>query len=320
MLSIRFEFDLDLFLSLKVLLTFNIRYFKGELSMSQNKATTPSGKKKIQKLPHKTVVGFLGSGNMAEALIRGIIDTNLTDADKIIAADVSKERLQYISDTYKIETTENIADMAKRADVIFISTKPNQVKDALQSIAKEISSKKLLISIAAGVTIHSIESILKGEIPIIRVMPNTPALVLSGMTAISPGSSAKDEHMKIAHSIFSAVGEAVVVDEGLINAVTAVSGSGPAYIFMIIEAMADGGVRVGLPRDIATKLSAQTVLGAAKMVIETGKHPGQLKDMVASPGGTTIEALSVLEDNGVRGAFIEAVEAAFLRALEMSEE
>jgi len=288
--------------------------------MSQNEKKAPNGKKKIEKLPDKTVVGFLGSGNMAEALMRGIIDTGLADADKIIAADVSKKRLKYISDTYKIETTENSADMVKRSDVIFIATKPTQITDALQLVAKEINSKKLLISIAAGITLSSLESILKEEIPIIRVMPNTPSLVQSGMAAISPGSSATDEHMEIAFSIFSAVGEAIVVDEGLIDAVTAVSGSGPAYIFVIIEAMADGGVRVGLPRDIATKLAAQTVLGAAKMVMETGKHPGLLKDMVASPGGTTIEALSVLEDNGVRGAFIEAVEAAFVRAVEMGEE
>ncbi|MBN1574709.1 MAG: pyrroline-5-carboxylate reductase [Deltaproteobacteria bacterium] len=267
----------------------------------------------------KMTVGFLGSGNMAEALIRGILGTGRAGADRIIATDISRDRLKYISETYSVKTAENPVDMARGSDVIFIATKPAQIGEALRSVNDVIDQKKLVISIAAGITIAFIEQRLKKNVPVIRVMPNTPALVLAGMAALSAGSSATDEHMQIALSIFSAVGEAVVVDEGLIDAVTALSGSGPAYVFMVIEAMADGGVKAGLSRHIALKLAAQTVMGAAKMVIETGRHPGELKDMVTSPGGTTIEALSVLEDNGVRGAFIEAVEAAFLKAKELGK-
>jgi pyrroline-5-carboxylate reductase len=267
----------------------------------------------------KMTVGFLGSGNMAEALIKGILGAGGAGADKIVATDISRERLEYISETYGVKTTESPVDMARGSDVIFIATKPAQVGEALKSMATVVDQKKLVVSIAAGITIAFIEQRLKKNVPVIRVMPNTPALVMAGMAALSAGSSATEEHIQTALTTFSAVGEAVVVDEGLIDAVTALSGSGPAYVFMVIEAMADGGVKAGLKRDIALKLAAQTVMGAAKMVIETGRHPGVLKDMVTSPGGTTIEALSVLEDNGVRGAFIEAVEAAFEKAKELGK-
>lgn len=288
--------------------------------MARLKKETSAGKIKAEKALDKKTFGFLGSGNMAEALIKGIINGGLAEADRIIAADISKKRLKYISETYGVKTTDNANDMAKNSNVIFVATKPNIVEEALKSVADAIDPKKLVISIAAGVKMSFIESILKKGVPVIRVMPNTPALVLSGMTALSAGSSTSEEHIQIALSIFSAVGEVVVVDENLIDAVTALSGSGPAYIFMVIEAMADGGVKAGLPKDIAEKLATQTVLGAAKMVIETGKHPGELRDMVTSPGGTTIEALSVLNNRKVREAFIEAVEAAFLRAKELGKE
>jgi pyrroline-5-carboxylate reductase len=264
-------------------------------------------------------VGFLGAGNMAEALIRGILSVGSTGADNIVATDISKERLEYISKAHGVKTTESPADMAKKSDVIFIATKPAQVGEALKSVNNVIDQKKLVISIAAGISTAFIEQRLKKNVPVIRVMPNTPALVLSGMAALSAGSAATEKHVQLARSILSDVGETVVVEEGMIDAVTALSGSGPAYIFVVIDAMADGGVKVGLKRDVALRLAAQTVLGAAKMVLETGMHPGELKDMVASPGGTTIEALSVVEESGIRGAFILAVEAAFRRAKELEK-
>jgi len=262
-------------------------------------------------------IGFIGCGNMAEALIRGILEKGLFEKADITCFDISESRLKYVSGTFGVNLAKKNNEVVFNSDIVFLATKPPQVLGVINDIAGSIKSEKLLISIAAGVSIDFIQSRLT-KVPVIRVMPNTPALVLSGMSALSAGEFAKGEHIEAALKVFGGVGEAIEVDEGMIDAVTALSGSGPAYVFLIIEAMADGGVRAGLPRDIAQKLAAQTVFGAAKMVIETKKHPGELKDMVTSPGGTTIEGLSVLEDNGVRGAIIEAVEAAFLKAKELS--
>ena len=262
-------------------------------------------------------IGFIGCGNMAEALIRGILEKRLFEKTDITCFDVSEDRLKYVSGAFGVNSAKENSEVVSNSDIIFLATKPPQVLKVINEIAGSLKSEKLLISIAAGVSIDFIQSRLT-KVPVIRVMPNTPALVLSGMSALSAGEFAKGEHIEAALKVFGGVGEAIEVDEGMIDAVTALSGSGPAYVFLIIEAMADGGVRAGLPRDVALKLAAQTVLGAAKMVIDTKKHPGVLKDMVASPGGTTIEGLSVLEDNGVRGAIIEAVEAAFLKAKELS--
>jgi pyrroline-5-carboxylate reductase len=263
-------------------------------------------------------IGFIGSGNMAEALIRGILDTGLHIKEDIYCSDISAERLSYMKDAWGVSTAAENTEVVKNADTIFLSVKPTQVKAVLEEIVKGVTPQKLIISIAAGISTDFIESKLK-NIPVIRVMPNTPALVLSGMTAISGGRYAMEEHIGAAETIFRGVGETVRIDEELIDAVTALSGSGPAYIFIIIEALADAGVRVGLPRRTALLLASQTVLGAAKMVKEGEKHPAELKDMVASPGGTTIEGLAVLEEDGVRGALIEAVEAAYRRAKALKE-
>ncbi len=262
-------------------------------------------------------LGFIGSGNMAEALIKGITAKNLWPKDSITVSDISKERLTHISTTLGVTVTPDNREVARSSDVIFIATKPAQVPGALDGIADIITKQKLVVSIAAGVTIGAIESRLKKGTPVVRVMPNAPALVLAGMSCLSAGSAAEKMHLDVALKVFSGVGEALVVDEAHLDAVTALSGSGPAYLFLVIEALSDAGVRAGLPRKTAERLSAQTVLGAARMVLETGRHPGELKDMVASPAGTTIEGLAVLEKDGVRGSFIEAVDAAHRRAKEM---
>jgi pyrroline-5-carboxylate reductase len=264
-------------------------------------------------------LGFLGSGNMAEALMRGIISKDLWPKDKIIASDISEQRLSVVREQLGIETTADNRQVVMRSDMIIVSTKPAQVPGLLSEIAGAVTVDKLIVSIAAAVTLAAIQSALRKDIPVIRVMPNTPALVLAGMSCLSAGAHAGEQHIAAAMKVFSGVGEALVVDEGHLDAVTGLSGSGPAYLFVVIEALSDAGVRAGLPRKVAEKLSAQTVLGAARMVLETGRHPGELKDMVASPAGTTIEGLAVLEKNGVRGAFIEAVDAAHRRAKEMGK-
>ena len=262
-------------------------------------------------------LGFLGSGNMAEALIRGIVLKSLWPKEHLIASDVSTERLSFIAEHLGIDTTADNRHVVTRSDMIILATKPAQVPAVLSEIADAVTADKLIVSIAAGVTLATIQSAFNKNIAVIRVMPNTPALVLAGMSCLSAGQYAGEDHLAQAMKVFSGVGEALVVDEAHLDAVTALSGSGPAYLFLVLEALSDAGVRAGLPRKIAEKLSAQTVLGAAKMVLETGRHPGELKDMVASPAGTTIEGLAVLEANGVRGAFIEAVDAAYRRAKEL---
>ena len=263
------------------------------------------------------IIGFIGSGNMAEALIRGLLENGVVETGAIFCFDIVKERLDYLAETFGVKTTEDIATLTDSVDIIIISTKPSQVVEVINHISGRINKDKLIISIAAGITLDFIQSRVEKGIPVIRVMPNITALVHEGMSALAPGPYVDEKDMNIALSVFGGVGEAVVVEEGLIDAVTALSGSGPAYIFLVIEAMADGGVMAGLSRPLALKLSAQTVLGAAKMVLETGMHPGELKDMVASPAGSTISGLSALEENGVRGAIMEAVDAAYQRAKEL---
>jgi len=264
----------------------------------------------------KMSVGFIGAGKMAEALMSGILKQNVCATGSICASDVSRERREYMNTTFGIRTTDSNREVARMADVLFVAVKPHQAADALREVVKELSGT-LVVSIAAGVTLSTLEEAAGKNVAVIRVMPNTPSLVGCGMAALAAGSHAGDKEVELVKRIMEAVGEAVVVEEDKMDAVTAVSGSGPAYIYLIIEAMADGGVRVGLPRDVALKLAAKTVMGAALMVLETGEHPGRLKDNVTSPGGTTIEAMAILEENGVRGAFIEAVQAAYRRAREM---
>lgn len=261
-------------------------------------------------------LAVIGSGNMAEALVRGILRAGLFLPDAITASDVLEDRLRLFREQFGIATgTDNAAIVAK-ADLVLLAVKPQVMGQVLQDLAQAVD-RHLVISIAAGIPTYSIEARFPRPVRVVRVMPNTPALVLEGASALCAGAHATAGDLAMARAIFEAVGRAVVLDETALDAVTGLSGSGPAYIFVVIEALADAGVRVGLSREVAQLLAAQTVLGSARMVLETGKHPAALKDMVASPGGTTIAGLHALEAGALRAALLDAVQAATERSREL---
>lgn len=262
-------------------------------------------------------IGFIGAGNMAEAIIRGLLEAKLMTADRLIASDIVEAKRQQIHLRYGIQTVAEGRDVGMKASILVLAVKPQDMEAALKGIAASVDQTKTIISVAAGITIAFIAERLPAKARIIRAMPNAPALVLAGAAGIAKGEYATAEDLQLAEAIFSAVGKAVVVEEKHLDAVTGLSGSGPAYVFLFVEALADAGVKVGLARDVARLLAAQTVLGAAKMVLESGRHPAELKDMVASPGGTTIAGLHALERGGLRGILIEAVEAATIRSREL---
>jgi|SRR5579862_1906599 len=254
--------------------------------------------------------GFIGAGKMATALAAGFLKAKLVSEQEVLASDPSPAARAAFAKETKRRTTESNAEVVKFARVLLLAVKPGQVRDVLSEIHSGFSENHLLISIAAGVPIATLERALPAGARVIRVMPNTPALVGASASAFALGQAARREDADLAQKLLGTVGLAFEVKESLLDAVTGLSGSGPAYGYLMIEALSDGGVAAGLPRDIATRLAAQTLLGAAKMVLETGQHPGALKDMVASPGGTTIEGLCELEKGGLRGALISAVRAA----------
>src|SRR5574337_1065798 len=262
-------------------------------------------------------IGFIGAGNMSEALIRGLLEAKLVTADQVIASDIIEAKRQQLHRRYGIQTVAKGRDAALKASILILAVKPQDMEAALQGIAAAVDQTKTIISVAAGITIAFIAERLPAKARIVRAMPNAPALVLAGAAGIAKGEHATVEDLQIAEAIFAAVGKAVVVEEKHLDAVTGLSGSGPAYVFLFIEALTDAGVKMGLTRDVARLLAAQTVLGAAKMVLEGGRHPAELKDMVASPGGTTIAGLYALECGGLRGTLIEAVEAATIRSREL---
>jgi pyrroline-5-carboxylate reductase len=262
-------------------------------------------------------IGFIGAGNMAEAIISGLIKKALIAPKEIKVFDIKPERMDHLKSAFGIECTASVQGVVSSRDIIILAVKPDQITTLLQGIKGSLVGK-LIISIAAGVTLKSMLDVLGAEARIVRVMPNTPALVLQGATVLATSSSCMDQEKEIVKEIFSAVGICLEMEEKFINAVTALSGSGPAFCFLFLEAMCDGAVQAGLPRDVALRLAAATMGGAAAMVLELGKHPGQLKDMVTSPSGTTIEGISVLESKGFRSAVIEAVTAAYKRAEAMS--
>jgi pyrroline-5-carboxylate reductase len=265
-------------------------------------------------------IAFLGAGNMAEALIKGLLRAGIARPDSVIATGRRSEKIEELQRTYGVRTTMDNVAAAREADVVVLSVKPQALDKVLVQVAPVVDPRKLVISVAAGVPIAAMERRLGAGARIIRTMPNTPSLVGAGACALSRGEHASDEDLAVATRIFQAVGITTVVDENLLDAVTGLSGSGPAYIFLVIEALSDAGVKVGLPRYTAQKLAAQTVLGSAQLLIETGTHPGQLKDQVTSPGGTAIAGLHTLEAGGLRTTLINAVEAATRRAKELGEQ
>jgi len=261
-------------------------------------------------MPLKQTFGFLGAGRMATALAGGMVQSGLVKGRQLVASDVVSKTLKAFTNATGGKALKSNNDVLRKADVVIIAVKPHQITNLLSDLASEAKSHHLFISIAAGVTLEQLEESLGGKVRVIRVMPNTPALVSEGASGFARGTHAKVADAKLTQQILEAVGVAVEVPERLLNAVTGLSGSGPAYGFQMIEAMSDGAVAAGLPRELATPLAAQTLLGAAKMVLETGEHPGKLKDMVTSPGGTTIEGLHEMEAAGVRDGLMNAVRAA----------
>jgi pyrroline-5-carboxylate reductase len=264
-------------------------------------------------------IALLGTGNMAEALVKGLLRAGTANADEILCAEPRAERREEIAARYGVATLGSNLEATEQADVVVLSVKPQTMEQLLDEIAPAVDHRKLVISIAAGVSIAAIARKLGAGVRIVRTMPNTPALVGAGATALARGAHATDADLEQARALFQSVGTTVIVEEQALDAVTGLSGSGPAFLFLVIEALADGGVKVGLARPVAMALAAQTVLGSAKLVLETGEHPGRLKDQVTSPGGTAIAGVHALEQGGLRAALIAAVEAATKRSRELGE-
>lgn len=264
-------------------------------------------------------IGFLGGGRMAEALIKGIIKAGLFTAGQIVAVDPAADRRQLLAEQYKVAVAEDSVVLAA-CEIVVLAVKPQVLPGLLQGKRAHFNKQQLVISIAAGVSLSVLESSLAGcDCRVVRVMPNTPALIMEGAAALCGGSLANDADLKTATAIFDAVGKSVVLSEAEIDAVTGLSGSGPAYVFSFIEALIDGGVKVGLDRAVAETLALQTVLGSVKLAIETGMHPAELRAMVTSPGGTTIAGLHEMERAGFQGIIMDTIEAATKRSRELGE-
>lgn len=255
------------------------------------------------------MIGFIGLGNMASAMIGGMLQKDMVTPGEIIGSCRTEETAKKIADRFGIETTTDNSTVAQAADILVLAVKPQFFPEVIAQIKDEVNADALIISIAAGKTMDYIETQFGRPLKLVRCMPNVPALVGEGITSVSRNERVSDEEMKQAMELLSSMGKASEIPERLIDAVVGVSGSSPAYVFLFIEAMADGAVAAGMPRSQAYEFAAQAVLGSAKMVLETGKHPGELKDMVCSPGGTTIQAVKVLEEKGFRAAVMDAMEA-----------
>ena len=261
-------------------------------------------------------IGFIGAGQMATALAKGFMAAGLAGPENLAASDSSEEALGRFVDAIGASTAGNNRQLAAAADVIFLAVKPQQMADVFDGIRGAVDGK-LVVSIAAGVRLDTLAAGLGGDVRLIRVMPNTPCLVGRGASGYCLGELATESDGRLVNQLLSASGVAFEVPEKLLDAVTGLSGSGPAFVYLMIEALSDGGVRMGLPRQIASALAAHTVRGAAEVFIETGQHPGQLKDNVTSPGGTTIAGIHAMETGGVRAALMSAVWAATERSIEL---
>lgn len=264
-------------------------------------------------------MGFIGSGNMGGAIIGGIVNGKIANPSDIIVSDKNEAALVKINSEYGVNTTTDNKTVAKEADVLFLCVKPQFLYLVIDEIKDSISENTVIVSIVAGQSIEAITSAFGKKIKLIRVMPNTPALVGEGMAALTINENVSKEEADIVLNVFNSFGKGEIVPENLMDAVTAVSGSSPAYVFMMIEAMADAAVIGGMPRSQAYTFAAQAVMGSARMVLETGKHPGELKDMVCSPAGTTIDAVASLEKNGFRSSMIEAMVSCMNKSKELGK-
>jgi pyrroline-5-carboxylate reductase len=270
-----------------------------------------------EKIEIFETLGFVGGGQMAEALIKGLLSRGLLKPGQITVSDLSEVRRSHLKKTFGINTTLENKDVVKGSEIIVLAVKPQVMATVLEEIRPVVSSDRLVVSIAAGITILSLEKGLPEGTRVVRVMPNTPALVQAGAAALCKGTAARPGDLDMVRQILETVGKAVVVPESLMDAVTGLSGSGPAYVFTFIEGLIDAGVREGLPRTVAQELVVQTVLGAALMCQNTGKHPAELTTMVTSPGGTTVAGLHILERGALRGIILDAVRAATERSREL---
>ena len=264
-------------------------------------------------------IGFLGAGKMATALARGWLTAGLTRPDRLLASDPLPEARQAFTAACGSGAGADNREVVASSDLLVVAVKPQSMISLLAEIRPVVTNRHLIVSIAAGISLQQLATGLGADRRLIRVMPNTPCLIGASASAYSPGGTATAEDVATVDRLLKAVGLAFRLPESMLDAVTGLSGSGPAFVYVVIEALSDGGVRMGLPRDVATALAAQTVFGAAKMVLETGSHPAVLKDMVASPGGTTIAGLHALEQGSVRSALIDAVEAATKRSIELGK-
>lgn len=265
----------------------------------------------------KKKIAVLGAGKLGEALISGLLAAKIARREQFVVTAAHRERLTELERRLGIRTTLANDAAVRGADIVLICVKPQTVEEVLTGIKNVLTEKHLLISVAASVTTRFMESVLASPIPVIRTMPNTPCLIRQGMTALAPGSFATSEHLQIARTIFDAIGRTVILDEKHMDAVTALSASGPAYMYIVFESLAEAGVKVGLPRHIATELAAQMALGAAQMVLQTGEHPAKLKDGVTTPSGCTIDGILELEEGGLRVTLIKAVVRATERARQL---
>lgn len=263
-------------------------------------------------------LAIIGGGKMGEALVAGLVQSGWADPEQIVVAEIHAERRAHLEKAFGIATTDDNAEAARTCRTVLLAVKPQDIDGVLVDLAPVIGAEHLVISIAAGIPARVIEAHLH-DVPVVRAMPNTPALLREGATGIAAGTHANDQHMAHAEQILSAVSRVVHLPEKYLDAVTGVSGTGPAYVFFLAESLIEAAVGVGLPRDVATELCVQTLLGSARMLRETGKHPVELREEVTSPGGTTVAAMRVLERAGVRSAFLDAVRAATERSRELAE-
>lgn len=259
---------------------------------------------------HSNKLGFIGAGNMATAMMSGIVAGEIFASGEIIMSDVSGDRLAFLSERYGVNVTSDNREVAKTAEVLILAVKPQYYTQVITEIAPVVTGDQIIVTIAPGQTLASLaERFGSDGLKIVRTMPNTPAMVGAGITAVTPNANVTAQELQYVQKILGGFGLSEVISENLMDAVVSVSGSSPAYVFMFIEAMADAAVADGMPRAQAYRFAAQAIMGSAKMVLETGKHPAELKDMVCSPAGTTIEAVRVLEEKGFRSAVMEAMKA-----------
>ncbi|KAJ49203.1 pyrroline-5-carboxylate reductase [Clostridium tetanomorphum] len=267
----------------------------------------------------KKTIGFIGCGNMAQAMITGVVSSKIVSPVNVSVSDKDDEKLKCMKEKFNVNILNSNEEVAKNSDIIILAVKPNKYKEVIEEIKNYVKENVIIVIIGAGIAIEYVEKAFEKKVKVIRTMPNTPALVGEGMSAICCNELIEEEDLKVVVDIFKSFGKVEIIQENLMEVIPAVSGSSPAYVYMFIEALADGAVLDGVPRDKAYKMAAQSVLGAAKMVLETGEHPGVLKDRVCSPAGTTIEAVYSLEKNNFRGTVMEAMRKCTDKTREMSK-